>query len=92
MGRGLLLEGAVTIPEIERITDPVERAKAAAAFIGRARGAIDDAQRIRTAAVTELLADGWSVRKVAATVGLSPARVQQIKPTHARTGLPSETP
>lgn len=71
----------MTPEHILAIDDPVQRAKAAQGFIERAREAIDKVEDVRDEAVGVMLANGWSVRKTAAELSLSPARVQQIRPT-----------
>lgn len=78
------------LDDISAIDDPAVRAKAAAAYITQARDLTDQAQRIRDGAAAQMLTAGWSVRRVAAEVGLSPARVQQIKTVAALNGLPSQ--
>lgn len=65
--------------QIGDIVDPVERAKAATAYIFNVRVMEKAAQHVRDDAVADMLIAGWSVRKAAAEVDLSPARVQQIK-------------
>lgn len=84
-----LLGSRVTIDEIAAITDPAIRAKAAATYTAAALTTVERVQHIRDVAVAEMLTNGWSVRKVAAEVGLSPARVQQIKATTTGAGVPS---
>lgn len=79
----------VTIDDIAAIDDPAERARAAAAYIAAATHTITRAQTIRDTAVAEMLTGGWSVRKAATEVGLSPARVQQIKTASNGSAVPS---
>lgn len=44
----------------------------------RAKEAVRDADRRRTAAVIAALADGWTLSQIAAELGVSRSRVQQI--------------
>lgn len=71
----------MTPDQIAAISDPIERAKAAEGYLRRIRTSADTVQTIRATAIAELLGSGWSVRKVATEVGLSPSRVQQVKDT-----------
>lgn len=69
----------MTPDQIAVITDPAQRAKEAEGYLRRIATSAVTVQTIRADAITELLTGGWSVRKVAAEVGLSASRVQQIK-------------
>jgi DNA-binding NarL/FixJ family response regulator len=69
----------MTPEHVQQIEDPVERAAAAQGYIVRAREAIEAVEQMRDEAIGKMLADGWSVRKVAAELKLSPARVQQVR-------------
>lgn len=76
----------MTPDQIAKIVDPVERAKAAEGYLRRIRVSAEAVQTIRATAIAELLTTGWSVRKVATEVGLSPSRVQQVKDTTKQNG------
>lgn len=73
----------MTPNQISGIPDPHKRAVEAQGFIVRARDAIAEVEGIRDDAITAMLAEGWSVRKVASALKISPARVQQIRPQPA---------
>lgn len=68
------------VDELGDIDDPFARAQAAQRFLQAAGEQAEKAQAVRDAAVAECLADGWSVRKLAKELHVSPSRVQQMKP------------
>ena len=68
----------MTPAEIEAIKDPAERAKEAAGFMARAKVASDEVEQIRNHAIVELHDTGWSQRKIAKELKLSPARIAQL--------------
>lgn len=70
----------MTPDQIKAIPDPADRAREAEGFMRRGRAAITDVQAIRDAAVVELATQGWSQRRIAKHLGLSPARAAQITP------------
>lgn len=67
-----------TIDEIRRIEEPSERAKAAEGFIQRGTAALADGRAIRDAAIVELRKQGWTQRRVAELLGMTPAAVNKI--------------
>jgi hypothetical protein len=71
----------VTPDQIRSIPDPAVRAAEAEGFMRRGRAAIGEVQAVRDAAVAELAALGWSQRRIAKHLGLSPARAAQIVPS-----------
>lgn len=65
------------LDEVRAVTDPVARALAAAAYIEARESAIEEARRIRDAAVREVRKT-LSISKTAAACGLSPATVKAV--------------
>lgn len=68
----------MTPQEIQRIKDPVTRAREAEGFISRGRDALTTVKEMRDAAIAELLLAGRSQRDVAQAVGVSPTTVAGI--------------
>ncbi len=69
----------MTIDELRTITDPLTRAQQAEAFIRNDRTLRAEADRIRREAIIELTQQGWSTRRIGAQLGLSAARITQIR-------------
>lgn len=69
----------MTLDDLGKIPDPLERAMAAQRFVTAANDQLDRAMAVRDDAVSALLDDGMSVRSVAKTLSLSPSRVQQMR-------------
>lgn len=69
----------MTPVQIRRLSDPLARAKEAEGYINRGRDAVTEVETIRNNAISELSAAGWSERKIAKELGLSPARVHQLR-------------
>ena len=70
----------MTSPEqVRAIPDPAERARAARAAQGALEAQRDEYAAIVREAVRELRAAGLSLAKVAAAVGVSSGRVQQLE-------------
>ncbi|WP_236241140.1 helix-turn-helix transcriptional regulator [Streptomyces sp. CC228A] len=68
-----------TVDALERMTDPVERAKRAGALLAEWPVQGSRLREIRQAAVVALREQNVSYRQIAKTLGISLARVQQIE-------------
>jgi uncharacterized protein YerC len=65
--------------ELFALLDPLERARAAEASIREDRARRAELDAIRRDAVIELINQGWTTRRLGAELGLSAARITQIK-------------
>lgn len=74
----------MTIDELRTIPDPLNRAREAEAFIRHDRTRRAEADQIRRDAIIELTTQGWSTRRIGAQLGLSAARITQIRKTPGR--------
>lgn len=70
-----------TLDELSRIEDPAERAKALHAFVVRGKTALDDARRLRDAAIGEWRAAGGTQRQIAEGLRVSPGLIGLVDPT-----------
>ena len=77
----------MTVDEIVALLDPLTRARAAEATIREHRAHRTELDIIRRDAIIELTGQGWTTRRIGAELGLSAARITQIK----RSGLGSAT-
>lgn len=68
----------MTPEQIQRIPDPVRRAREAEGFLSRGRDALATVKDVRDAAIAELLLAGRSQRDVAQTVGVSATTVAGV--------------
>lgn len=68
----------MTPEQIAKIADPEKRAVEAHQFVQRGELALRRVRDERDAAVAALRVAGWSQRKIAALLGLSPAMVMKI--------------
>ncbi len=69
----------MTPEQIGKIKDPERRAVEAMGFIRRGESAIGDVRQVRDAAVVELRKAGWSQRRIAALLGVTPAAAHKME-------------
>lgn len=67
-----------TADQIGKVRDPERRAVEAVAFMRRGQVAIREVRAMRDDAIAELRVAGWSQRRIAKLLGLTPAAVNKI--------------
>ncbi len=67
-----------TLDSIRAIKDPERRAIEAQGFVVRGIKALADAREVRDQAVADLRVAGWTMRRIATLLDLSPAQVLKI--------------
>ena len=73
-----MLSGMSTLKDLSKIEDPAERAKQAHGFVLRGREALEEARRLRDAAITEWRKTGATQRQIATELQVTPGLIGQI--------------
>jgi len=67
-----------TLKDLSKIKDPAERAKQVHGFVLRGREALEEARRLRDAAITEWRKTGATQRQIATELQVTPGLIGQI--------------
>lgn len=68
-----------TLQEVAAIADPVERARALTRVMAQEQGLVEEAAKIRRAAIAEARDAGMTQEEIARALGVTPGRVSQMR-------------